>query len=102
MSASDESLRQGGKTIPLADVMASAAVELKKRVTVTVTLDPCGKIRWNDDVVTLDAVSDRIAEAAADGTFVRVILDNRAGAEFSVVERVLTELDAAYLADYRY
>lgn len=100
MSAADESLRQGGKTVSIEEVMKGA--EEAKSATIRATLHQDGSVLWNGETVAVESVSDRVAETSADGSFVRVILDNRAGADFSVVEKILIELDDAYLADYLY
>lgn len=100
MSAADASKKAGGAPVKIADIFESAANE--KQVTVTLTVAKDGSLTWDSEPTAVDKIAERVAKSAESGAVVRVILDNRAGGEFSVVEKVLAELDGAYLANYLY
>ena len=100
MSAADASKKAGGAPVKIADMMQNAANEKQTNITLALTKE--GAAAWNGEQIAIDAISEKVAEAAADGAVVRVILDNRAGCDFAVVEQVLAELDQAYLANYLY
>ena len=100
MSAADASKKANGQPVKIADIMEQAANE--KRADVSLVLAKDGAASWNGESVAVEAISNKVDDAAKDGAVVRVILDNRAGCDSPIVEKVLAELDKAYLANYLY
>ncbi|MDO5552415.1 MAG: DUF1080 domain-containing protein [Planctomycetia bacterium] len=100
MSACDESWAAGGKQIALADVLNRAREQ--KTLTATLTLTPDGKVSWNEDAIDITDIATKIDELAKDGTFVRMIVNNRAAAPAKTLQSVLQAIDKAYFAAYWY
>lgn len=100
MTAADVSKAEDGKIISISSVMEEA--EKEKSVLVQLRLERDGSLFWNDTPAELNMIPEKVKEAAADGIRVKVILDNRAGADFSVIEQILPLLNEAYLANYLY
>lgn len=100
MSAADASKKANGASVKLADVLAEAKAE--KSVTVDLKLDSAGEAAWNGEKIAVDRLAEKVAESGKGNTVVRVILDNRAGAPMPAVEKVLEQIDKAYLANYLY
>ncbi len=100
MSAADESWKQGGKHIYLKDTIEKARNE--KQYTVNLVLNKEGEATWNNEVIDLDAIPAKIEAKKSDGTVVRIIINNRAGASFEIVQKYLKAVDKAYVANYLY
>lgn len=100
MSAADESWKLGGKHVLLKDVLNKAIQE--KRETIQLVLKKNGDLLWNEESVDLAKVSKKIDDLTQKGIVVRIVLNNRAGASFDLVQSVLKVIDQAYLANYLY
>lgn len=100
MSAADESVKKGGAHISLKDTIEKAKKE--KRVTVELQLAKDGSATWNGTPVKLEQIPAKIASQSADGSVVRVIMNNRVGANFEIVQKYLQAVDKAFLANYLY
>ncbi|MDO5582246.1 MAG: Gfo/Idh/MocA family oxidoreductase [Planctomycetia bacterium] len=100
MSAADESWQQGGKHILLDDVLEKANFEIRKNIDLVMQKD--GDLQWNGESADLAKVSKMIDDLNRKGVVVRIILNNRAGASFELVQKVLEAVDHAYLANYLY
>ncbi len=100
MSASDVSWAKGGKLVPLQDVITHAKNE--KQETFEVVLAKDGKPTWNGQAATCEQLTANVAKVCSNGTVCRVIVNNRAGAPFDALQKVLLALDQAYLANYLY
>ncbi|MDO4587175.1 MAG: Gfo/Idh/MocA family oxidoreductase [Planctomycetia bacterium] len=100
MSAADESLKLGGIPVSLEETIAKARDE--KQITVELKMINDSSILWNDENTEISDLSEKIDSFKQTGNVVRIILDNRAGLSFEIVEKVLAEIDNAYLANYLY
>lgn len=100
MSAADESLKLGGIPVSLEETIAKARDE--KQITVELKMINDSSILWNDENTEISDLSEKIDSFKKAGNVVRIILDNRAGLSFEIVEKVLAEIDNAYLANYLY
>lgn len=100
MSAADESWKQGGAHISIKETLEKAKQE--KRITVNLDLAQNGSCTWNGKALPLDQIAATIAKLSADGSVVRIIMNNRAGASFETVQKYLNAVDKAYLANYLY
>ncbi|MCF0233886.1 MAG: Gfo/Idh/MocA family oxidoreductase [Thermoguttaceae bacterium] len=109
MSAADVSRKEKGATIQLADVLEAA--ENEKQKTATIKLTAKSEVVWNCDgeekvfeLETLHDLSETVSELKSgdDCDVVRVIIDNTAAIPIDFVQKVIAELDEAYLANYIY
>lgn len=105
MTAADMSRKEKGKTVTLADAIKAAKEE--KRLTVTITTTADAKFIWNDGeeeeiMEDLHELREEVEDELEDYDVVRFILDNRAGIPFDTIQKALTELEDARLANYLY
>lgn len=100
MSAADESVQRGGAHVSLKETVEKAKNE--KRITVELLLAKDGSALWNGSPIELEKIAGKIAAQSAGGTVVRVIMNNRAGAPFDIVQKYLSAVDKAFLANYLY
>lgn len=107
MDAADASRKAKGAPVLLADVVEEAKNE--KQTTVEITLTAESEIVWKNgdetetfDLESIEELKEEVDELKEDFDVVRVILDNRVGVPIDFVQKVLTEIDDAYLANYLY
>lgn len=100
MTAADVSRDRNGEMVLLENVIAEA--KKQKSVTVQLVLKEQGQLQWNTIPVAIDSIPEKIRIAGKNGVKVRIIVDNRAGVPIEFVEKIISKLDGASLANYLY
>lgn len=105
MTAADMSRKEKGKSVTLADALKAAKEE--KILTVNIKTTAKAEFIWNDgeNEKTFEDFHDlrtAVEEALEKYDVVRFILDNRAGIPYDTIQKALTELEDAKLANYLY